>query len=81
MTFPELGDSQENYLILATDYKNAAVIWNCIDISSSVSAESAWILSRERVLSDEGAAAINDVIDKYLDRDFLIPYEQGDQCE
>lgn len=66
--------------MLATDYKNAALIWNCVDLSSTLSAESAWVLSRDRVLSDDGATVINGVIEKYLDRDLLISKEQGNDC-
>ena len=47
-----LGEKIADVLVLATDYKNYAILWSCQDIFT-IPYESAWTLTREEILSDD----------------------------
>merc|ERR1711976_111513 len=41
-----------NYWVIDTDYKTYSLVYSCQDVSGLASAQSAWILSRERTLDE-----------------------------
>ena len=50
--------SRPNYRVLATDYQNFAIVYDCLDLLGLFKAESLWLLTREQFpekdIVDEG---------------------------
>ena len=50
--------SRPNYRVLATDYENYSIVYDCLDILGLFKAESLWLLTRaqfpDQDLVDEG---------------------------
>ncbi|XP_065356951.1 apolipoprotein D-like [Calliphora vicina] len=68
-----------NYLVLGTDYDNWVVVYSCRNISSYGHAKLLWILTRQRLPSDEAILAAKQVIkDNKLSETFLIKSTQTD---
>uniref|UniRef100_A0A182NRI3 Apolipoprotein D n=1 Tax=Anopheles dirus TaxID=7168 RepID=A0A182NRI3_9DIPT len=56
-----------NYWIMDTDYDNYALIYFCKNLSTSKSAEAAWVLSKQRTIN----STVRNVVDKMVDRYFV----------
>ncbi|XP_044746730.1 apolipoprotein D-like [Coccinella septempunctata] len=65
VNFPGKGfQTDAPYWVLETDYDNYSVVWSCVDIPPIVSAEFAWILTRERSPAQEIVDKAHAVFDR-----------------
>uniref|UniRef100_A0A336M3B7 Apolipoprotein D n=1 Tax=Culicoides sonorensis TaxID=179676 RepID=A0A336M3B7_CULSO len=71
VVFPRMpkkkADSEDNsnYWVLSTDYKSYSVVWSCSNLTEGGSVRFLWILTRERVVSEEVVQTAYDVLDKF----------------
>ncbi|XP_075983119.1 uncharacterized protein LOC142981240 isoform X2 [Anticarsia gemmatalis] len=85
LTFPgeEEGSSvTTNVVVLATDYTNFALVYNCANVNAFRRQVRAWKLSRERTMPATGVTAINNIINQRQEllQDYFKQIEQNDEC-
>ncbi|KAL0819468.1 hypothetical protein ABMA28_007573 [Loxostege sticticalis] len=70
------------YWVLATDYDNYALVYTCRNINSEQRRVGSWLLSRDRTLSPDARASINQVIDRVnvLDNRYYVNMPQSDDA-
>ncbi|XP_059490320.1 apolipoprotein D-like [Neocloeon triangulifer] len=62
INFPTTGQEDGDYWILGTDYSSYSVVWSCSNVGGQ-SLQLAWLLTRERVPSNETLSAAQVIID------------------
>ncbi|KAH0567330.1 probable serine/threonine-protein kinase kinX [Cotesia glomerata] len=69
---------ETNYVILETDYKNFAVLWNCNGIGP-FHTQNAWIMTRARIPPGDVLQQAYGVLDKYkISKTFFVKTDQED---
>ncbi|XP_063831228.1 uncharacterized protein LOC135080516 [Ostrinia nubilalis] len=81
VTFPT-SSTPSPYWILDTDYLSYALVYSCVNIDAEQRRVWAWKLARERSLSANAVAAINQVMDtvNVLDDRYFMSVEQNDEA-
>ena len=78
------ADTEPNYNVLATDYENYTIVYDCTDFGSRLKSEVLWILTRDPVPSDEVLNEAKSIIAEKLpsyDMSKKSHYtRQGDSC-
>ncbi|XP_065333170.1 lazarillo protein-like [Cloeon dipterum] len=64
LDFPSVGQVDQDYWVLGTDYNSFSVVWSCSNSGSNQSLQLAWLLTRDRVPSSETLALAQEVIDR-----------------
>lgn len=72
--------SRINYRILDTDYSNYLVMFNCVQASPLLKVEYFWVMSRKPQFYPEVPVAVDDIIDKYFERERIHVTKQGEFC-
>lgn len=71
-----------NWTILATDYENYMINFNCVNIDGQKSLHYAWLAGRSTQLNDTVKKEVDVLIDKYFVREaFFGIYQHQDFCE
>ncbi|KAG8037738.1 hypothetical protein G9C98_005949 [Cotesia typhae] len=69
---------ETNYVVLETDYKNFAVLWNCNGIGP-FHTQNAWIMTRARIPPGDVLQQAYGVLDKYkISKTFFVKTDQED---
>lgn len=80
VTWDHRADEPINYHVLATDYDQYSVIWDCQNLPNGRSNEDAWVLSRYQSVSEEVKEEVRAVVGQYLDEDQMRDTYQGAAC-
>lgn len=74
------ADEPINYHVLATDYDNYSIVWDCTDLEGGRSNEDAWVLSKAQELNEEVVAEVQAVLAQYLEEGQMRDTYQGAAC-
>lgn len=71
-----------NWTVMATDYENYMINFNCINIDGGKSMHFAWLAGRNTTLSEDSKKKVEALIDQYFVREaFFSIYQHRDFCE
>lgn len=80
VTWEHRAETPVNYHILATDYENYSIIWDCQDLGNGRSNEDAWVLSKSQTLDESVQAEVEAILAQYLEEGEMRDTYQGAAC-
>lgn len=80
VTWDHRADEPINYNIVATDYVNYSIIYDCQDLGNGRSNEDAWVLSKAQTLEPAVQAEVQAVLAQYFDEGQMRDTYQGANC-
>lgn len=76
-----LATNKFNWTLLATDYDNYMIGYNCVNLDHQKSMHFAWLFGRSAKLNESVKSEVNALIEKYFVKEiFFGIYQNDDFC-